>query len=491
VVMARQLRLVTIALACVSVGLAAQAGLAASPPSSPYLPYAYRYADTMLEKGRDTYGPQKTGLLLGVLDRTTLMPLATRPASAAGVRRDDRAGRPWSEFGGANPQLDENLLRLLYVLGGLSYQAKYAEAANQELKFFLSNAASPETGLLSWGEQMLWNVMTDEPWPREPGAMHEFSRPWVLWDRCYELAPEASRRFALALWEHQIADQQTGAFDRQARYWTHGPKDGVDCPRHGGFCIRIWSDAYARTQEAVFLKAIEVLLGRFERMRDSKSGLMAEATGVATLRPALSLAIDCEGASRKVPDPLASRLRQFAAREDELFCALSHDLKSRKGFIVSIDGATGKPGEARTPLWDARSGGNTTAKVAMMCVCRYENTGRIGYRDLIVAAADDYLLSMPEEGMDVWPMTFGHAISLELAAWRVTARREYLDQARELASAAIQLFFQDRPLPRASLKTDHYENSTGADTLAMALVEVHLASLHITAVRIPDNTIDR
>jgi len=56
---------------------------------------------------------------------------------------------------------------------------------------------------------------------------------------------------------------------------------------------------------------------------------------------------------------------------------------------------------------------------------------------------------------------------------------------------AIELFFQDNPLPRASLKTGHYESITGADTLALALVEVHLASLQITAVRAPDNTIDR
>jgi len=41
------------------------------------------------------------------------------------------------------------------------------------------------------------------------------------------------------------------------------------------------------------------------------------------------------------------------------------------------------------------------------------------------------------------------------------------------------------------MKTDHYESITGADTLAMSLAELHLASQHITAVRAPDNTIDR
>ena len=129
--------------------------------------------------------------------------------------------------------------------------------------------------------------------------------------------------------------------------------------------------------------------------------------------------------------------------------------------------------------------------IGMMCVARYENSGKTGYHDLITAAADAYLESEPSEGVDAWPMTYGHAISLELTAWRSTAQPKYLARARELGTIAIELFFQDRPLPRASLKTGHYETITGADTLALALVEVHLASLHITAVMAPDNTIDR
>jgi hypothetical protein len=475
----------------VSICLGVRVGLAAGVPSSPYLGYVYKYADTMLQKGRDTYGPQKTGLVLSALDRTTLAPLTTRPAAPGGIRRGDRVGLPWLELVGANPQLDENFLRLLYVLRGLSSQAKYSDAADQEIKFFLEHAASPETGLLSWGEHMFWNVMTDEPDPKTSDAVHEFSRPWMLWDKCYELAPQASRKFALALWEHQIADHKTGAYDRHAPYWKHGPKNGMDFPRHGGFYIRTWAEAYAHTGEDVFLKAIETLLARFERRRDGRTGLMDTITGSPKLGPELSLAIDCDGASRKVPEPLASRLKKFADREDELFCALPHNLKETKGFVMTVDKASGKPAEEHTGLWDAHYGGSPTAMVAMMCVSRYENTGKIGYRDLITAAADAYLNSVPGEDEDAWPMTFGHAISLELAAWRSTARREYLDRARELGLLAIQLFFQDNPLPRASLKTGHYESITGADTLALALTELHLTSLTITVVRVPDNTIDR
>jgi hypothetical protein len=86
---------------------------------------------------------------------------------------------------------------------------------------------------------------------------------------------------------------------------------------------------------------------------------------------------------------------------------------------------------------------------------------------------------------------FGHAISLELAAWRHTARREYFARARELGDLAVQRFWQNGPLPSASTQRSHYESISGADTLALALTDLHLQILHITAVRCPPNTADR
>jgi hypothetical protein len=178
-------------------------------------------------------------------------------------------------------------------------------------------------------------------------------------------------------------------------------------------------------------------------------------------------------------------------REDENFCRWKHGLPESGGFVVDAEPANGAAGTLRSSLWEAHYGSATTAMIAMMCVSRFENSGKVGYRDLITAAADAYMESEPPEDSDAWPMTFGHAISLELAAWRATADGKYLDRARQLGNTSIELFFQDRALPRASLKTGHYETITGADTLALALIEVHLASLHITAVTAPDNTIDR
>jgi hypothetical protein len=126
----------------------------------------------------------------------------------------------------------------------------------------------------------------------------------------------------------------------------------------------------------------------------------------------------------------------------------------------------------------------------MFCLARHQQVPKPQYRDALIAVADEYLNSLPEEDADVWPMTFAHAISTEVAAYRFTRREAYRAQAIKLAQMAVEVFWQDSPLPRASFKTGHYETITGSDSLALALLEVH-AMLHGLSVEIPANVIDR
>jgi hypothetical protein len=379
------------------------------------------------------------------------------------------------EMNGANPMLDENLLRVLYTLTELTGDSRYAKAADEELTWFLNNAMSPKTSLLPWGEHLCWDVVLDLPISGGDENVHEFARPWVLWDRCFAVASEPSQKFALGLWEHQIANHQTGGFDRHAPYFEHGPADGKDFPRHAGFYIATWAPAWKHTTNTVFLQAIEALLGRFERKRVQKDGSLA-----ATIGP-----LDCESAAVLVPDPLASRLRSFAAKEDELLLPeLGRQLRAH------ADARQGKGPPSAPALWRTAYGTTTLANQAMFCAARYEQTTNAAYRDLVVGIADTYLGSRPEEEVDVWPMTFAHVISTEIAAWRFTRQPGYLDQARKFAQMAADIFWQDHPLPRASMHTGHYETITGADSLALALLEVHCATRGLTN-RIPSNTIDR
>lgn len=434
----------------------------AAEKGATFLDVVQKYADTMIERCRDTYGSQKSMLFLSAFDRMTMAPLTTRPAGSDGVRRGDRSGSPWSPMTGANPHLDENLLRIMYTLTEITGDKRYAQAADDELKWFFNNAASPVTHLLSWGEHLSWDVILDKTVSGGTEVIHEFARPWLLWDRSWELAPEACKNFALGLWEHQIADHKTGAYDRHAKFFEHGPTDGMDFPRHGAFYIGTWCYAYKYTKEQVFLEAIEAILARFERKRKKPDGSM-----VLTMGP-----LECEIAAGMVPDPLASRLRAFAAQEDELKLAEIKDAHY-------------------TATWQAGYGtGGVTALRAMDYLARYEQVPKQGYRDAIIAIANAYKDAWPDEDIDAWPMSFGHVISTMVAAYQWTNDEVYLREAKRVGQFAVQMFWQDNPLPRASFKIGHYEAITGGDSLALALLQIHAAEHHLK-VNIPSNTIDR
>jgi hypothetical protein len=436
----------------------------------PFIDPVLSYADAMLDHGRDTFGPVKSNLFLSALDRHSLSPLTSRPVPPAGIRRGDRSGQPWSALTGANPHLDQNLLRILYVLSEITGDPKYSRAADDEIAWFFKNTLSPKTDLLPWGEHLSWDVVEDKPISGGDEKMHEFARPWMLWERSFALAPAEAERFALGLWNHQIANQQTGGFDRHAPYFEHGPVDGKDFPRHAGFYIATWAQAYKHTRRPEFLKAIDVLLARFERKRVQKDGSM-----VSTIGP-----LDCHAAGELVPEPLAGRLRAFALKEDEIILT---DLKRDPDPAIAP--------ELRTPpLWRNGYSAGTHSSMAMFCLARFEQTSNPAYRDILISIADRYIDSVPEEDLDAWPFAFGHAISTEIAAYRFTQKPLYLEQARRLARLADDLFWQDRHIPRASLKSDHYEAITGADSLALSLLDLHVVVQGLK-VKVPSNTIDR
>ena len=174
-------------------------------PPSPYLLIIYKYADAMLERGRGT-----NGMLYSALDRATLTPLTNRPPAPAGVHERSRIGQGGGALIGSSPDHHQNLLRLLYMLSDLSGKPKYRAAADTELRWLLENA--------------------DE--------RYLSGRLWMLWDRCFDLAPEPTQRFAAPQGEHHPT---------------------TEVPRFAGFSIRTWAVAHARTTNELYLKAIDDL----------------------------------------------------------------------------------------------------------------------------------------------------------------------------------------------------------------------------------------
>ncbi|MEW6159788.1 MAG: hypothetical protein AB1813_20345, partial [Verrucomicrobiota bacterium] len=324
-------------LCCALAGAVEAAEVPKTPvPQSPFIRVVYGYADAMLKHGRDEFGPKKTGLFLSAFDRTTMKPIEGFPKAPAGMRAQERAGTESAGLVGANPQHDQNLLRLLYTLSELTGKPHYRDAADAALKWFFENARTEPQRRLPWGEQISWDVLKDELLiAGEPGHRGDyFVRPWLLWDRCFRLAPESSQQFALGLRENPIVGPPSGI--GAATNSKHEAQNSEASLRQAGYYLRTWAAAYKHTGEEQFLDAITALLRRLEAQRRPRTGWIELWPEQPKFLPSanLSLAIDCEGAAHDVPDSLGSQLRAFARREDELFCSLPHAaaLKSGKGF---------------------------------------------------------------------------------------------------------------------------------------------------------------
>jgi hypothetical protein len=315
---------------------------------------------------------------------------------------------------------------------------------------------------------------------------HEFYRPWVLWERSFELDREACERFALGLWEHQIFDQGTGDFSRHASWDRHNPGQRSQYPRHGGFYIAAWAEAYEHTGNQVFLVAIETLLDMFERKSSAQSGAIQaeeQVSGGKLMWPLsnLSLAIDLWDASAKVPDGLAERMRDRAARTDGIFLKMNHGPDGR-GFITHANVHTLEAGDVlergnpfRSHLWATGYGEATDAAAANICYQRYNQVSLEGYESLILATARRYMDSEPDIDFPVYPGTMGDVICLMIAAYELSGERNYLERADHFAGKAISMFLHDdSPLPSASSKHNHYEAITREDTLMMSLLKLYL-----------------
>lgn len=454
-----------------------------------YLALVKAYADAMITNGRDVYGKEHSPLFASNMNRRTVTMDPRKPPKLGGIRDWDRM---WT---GANPMHDMNLYQVMYALTEITGDKQYAAEADNALKWFFTHCQSPR-GLMAWGEHEGWNFLTESP--INPDQPHEYFRPWVLWDRSYALAPEASIRFAKGVWENQIADHETGLFSRHAyNLWDHpeipSAHKGSEFPRHAGFYIMNWSEAYHDTKDPIFLTAIDKIVTTMNARRDPKTGLMPAQTKIPELswpHSELSMAIDVWDAAQRVPADLSARMKATTDQTDTVFLSLEHDLSpGGHGFIKSANVATAEPylppdpkevvsELSRTPYsytWATGYGMVTDAKLGMMCLLRYQQVPLDGYRKLALAAADRYLDSEPDLQhltLPLFPDALAEAIALQLGAWRLTGEQKYLDRAGYFAEYSADLFFDPTsPLPKVSANDNYYETGTGCDTLAMELLD--------------------
>ena len=131
-------------------------------PDKGYLHYVRAFLDTMIAEGTDRYGKQRSPMFCSILDMETHSLPADPPANIPGQRHGDRA------LHGGNLFHDVMLLRACDAVSALTGDKRYATAATDYLKFFLTHCPHKVTGLFPWGEHAYWDFHNEKSGTKDP-----------------------------------------------------------------------------------------------------------------------------------------------------------------------------------------------------------------------------------------------------------------------------------------------------------------------------------
>jgi len=194
-----------------------QLAVAAEQPGSPISPRearlaaVIRFAENVLEKGRDRYGEHHTPLFVDGLNVDTLQPV-----------RWVHEGKKWIPSNLAGQQ---NLFRTLVGLSNLTGEPRYRRAAAEAIAYHFEHLRSP-CGLLYWGGHRFIDLETEDVVGEQNSHELKFNLPF--YELMWEVDPAATRQFLRAFWNAHVLDWSTLDFNRHGTYgrplgelWDH------------------------------------------------------------------------------------------------------------------------------------------------------------------------------------------------------------------------------------------------------------------------------
>jgi len=484
--------------------------LATTANDSKYLQIARTFVDTMIEKGTDRYGSVHSPLFAAMLDLETLsLPVIDFPEEffrtsngqiqgvgyrlpnpPVGIRPGDRAPL------GNNLEHDAVLLAAMYELSKLTGEPKYTAHADAYLRFWLENCQSPATGLPASGEHMSWDFVRE----RAYGNVHEVFRRFPLYDKLYSIDPYRTLKIADALWVSQIGNKKVADFSRHAGYESYKPGLGAAYPRHAGFYIWAYANAYVASRDPKYIHRIEVHIESRTGKRLYPESLLVEPGSFQPEKSTdLTLRMCLWDAAELVPERRAAWRAVVRELDEEALAEPEPELRRTIGrprtpeeqakFQRDYPGAL-RYGRVATaggvfttsttvgPLWLMGYGNAGASGLALQYTSHYRRTRDDRFLRRAERIADQYVAErMPSQTHDLWPKATGQVISLMLAlageaAIAPAKRKGYESFAIEVADASIRLFSRNG-LFRADGAAEHYEAITGADDLVWALLQLH------------------
>lgn len=482
---------------------------------SRYLEVVRTFVDTMMARGTDHYGAVHSPLFAAMLDLKTMeLPVQSPPEEffsgdgrqrqtfkfgfpnpPIGIRPGDRAPM------GNNLEHDINLLRTMYELTAITGEKKYAAHADAYIRFWLLNCQSPETGLMASGEHNSWDFVREKAWANT----HEVYRRFPFWDKLYAVEPYRAARIADAMWMSQIGNKKVGDFSRHAGYFNYRAETGAAYPRHSGFYMWAYANAYAQTRDPKFINRVEVLIESRTGRRMQPVSLLVDPGDFKperSIHPTLRLMLwDAAGlvperretwrrlvreldeedfaqvkkqpssAPRPAPQPVTDKEKAAAEKYKDM---------QRPGTILIASGGPRAISATLSPLWRMNYGSSGVSGHALLELTRYYQTRDSRFLKRAEELADRFVgEGIPKVKNDIWPGASGQVISLLVTLSREKAtpaekQKRYIAFAREVADMSIALFSRNG-LFRADGTSEHYEAITGADDLLWGLLQLDCA----------------
>lgn len=450
-----------------------------------------RFADLMLEHGRDHYGPRETPLFVNILDaRTHRIPGTQRPCTP-NQRFHDRLP------GGANLLMDIGLIRFLNELTARTGDKRYQEAATDYIHHFTRQCIAPATGFYTWGTHACWDVFRNQPLYAHP--YHEFlPRPpvWLL-ERMWPADPEKVERGLDALKYH--CTEPGAAVPTHSRHARIDQKEYLEDDEYmcdfafvaSGYCVA-WAFLDAQTHNPEYRRRIERMMDYYWNSRDPQTGLMPWDTRldrfVYRTDAMLYVARDLLLIAQLLNDPVLSdeyrgRARQLA----DAALRLDHDPAAGKVVLQTIRIPEDRTGlsemavthaeryargpRASEPFW--ATGFNTciqTARSVRPLIQLYDELGVPAYLDFAEQTALGYAaMEIPGKTSDIEAFTTASVLGLCMDVYERRPSDTLRAYIHKLASQATENYFTN-DLITATPSLDYYESASGSGELAAELL---------------------
>jgi len=228
--------------------------------------------DTLIEHGRDVYGPIKTPMLMAVIDVRTLQAPENPDLYDSYIRTEGRPTHGRRSPGGCNLWLDMPTLRTMYHVSKITGNAKYAQAADDYIQAVFKYAVKPN-GLLYWGSHSYYHAYRDK---YGGDGYHEILILHPEWQEMYRLNPQAVRREVDGIWKWHIIDPETGDSNRHDDKGATGR--GSFGFSSGSYAIA-FSFMYSVTKEKQYLEKAKKVADWHWRHRHPETNLASDTHG--------------------------------------------------------------------------------------------------------------------------------------------------------------------------------------------------------------------